>query len=101
MGMFDYVECSYPLEAPELNQLKFQTKSLARRLDKYLITESGRLLIRPWRYDDKTEQPTLQLAQPTDFTGVVEFYCYVRTNDSHVYKATFFNGWLTDLEVTR
>jgi hypothetical protein len=43
MGMFDYVECRYPLPANLLPGDAFQTKDLMNAMMHYVITEDGRL----------------------------------------------------------
>ena len=44
MGLFDTIECDYPLPNPRHQDLEFQTKDLDCLLDRYSITRDGRLL---------------------------------------------------------
>ena len=46
MGMYDRVECRYPLPDPRLRDAEFQTKDLECLLQTYTITEDGRLMLR-------------------------------------------------------
>lgn len=44
MGMFDDIQCDYPLPDPEYQALRYQTKSLDRQLNSYMITADGKLI---------------------------------------------------------
>ena len=52
MGMFDSVQCNYPLPLPldvvdlypDLYEKEFQTKDLENLLDHYILNEDGELL---------------------------------------------------------
>jgi hypothetical protein len=44
MGLFDTIECQYPLPDPRLQGESFQTKDLDCLLESYTITADGRLL---------------------------------------------------------
>jgi hypothetical protein len=57
MGMFDYVDCKYPLpDAPPVQGDRFQTKDFEDRLLLYIITEDGRLLVETFDYYDVVER---------------------------------------------
>ena len=45
MGLYDTIECRYPLPDPRLQHAEFQTKDLERLLQSYTITEDGRLVL--------------------------------------------------------
>lgn len=84
MGMFDDVQCNYPLPWPEKIGHWFQSKSLECNLDKYEITEDGRLLYRrterQWEEDATSpfggylKELSHDWLPLTDFTGEVEIY---------------------------
>jgi hypothetical protein len=97
MGMYDDLQCHYPLPGTQPEFVKeFQTKSLDCLLDVITITKDGRL----------EEYP--------DFTGMVQFYgCnivaagpsgtyteYGEDIESVTYLATFVDGKLTNIEQT-
>jgi hypothetical protein len=44
MGLFDTLECDFPLPDPEYQDLEFQTKDLECFMERYSITRDGRLL---------------------------------------------------------
>lgn len=49
MGMFDDIDCDYPLpDGFDGRSAGFQTKSLERMLDQYRITKDGELEIKKW-----------------------------------------------------
>lgn len=70
MGMFDYVNCEYPLPGePVLESARqFQTKDLECALDTYTITEDGQLEVLRWREGGDVAE-TLE-----HFTGEIVFY---------------------------
>jgi|SRR3990167_1338368 len=88
MGMFDYIECEYPLPdgfiAESSNQ--FQTKDTPdQMLNTYVITEDGRL--------------TKKDGTPVVYDGLIEFYAsnisatgphgYMTSDDSPAYQADY------------
>lgn len=64
MGLFDYIECDYPLPDgfdPKVARATFQTKDTpSQQLDTYVITADGRLLC--------------EGCEVTDFHGDIRFY---------------------------
>jgi hypothetical protein len=100
MGMFDYVQCNYPLPGttPELFD-EYQTKCLGCEMKTVTITEDGCLV----GYEEFE-----------NYTGTVEFYgstivascpsgLYTRNgedNESATFIATFVDGKLTNIEQT-
>ena len=106
MGMFDYLQCDYPLPGnpPEGVQTAtdFQTKNLACLLLHYTITSEGRLVEQGGAED------------LTHFTGKVNFYwgnivasgpgIYTREGEDALsveYDATFYDGKLTEITEVR
>lgn len=77
MGMYDYVECAASLPGGSAIAGKtFQTKSLYRGLDRFSISEEGRLIYHSFRYESEGGDGPLPLmrAIPTgdidlDFHG--------------------------------
>lgn len=47
MGLFDTIECDYPVPDPRHQDLEFQTKDLACLLGRHTITRDGRLIKHP------------------------------------------------------
>jgi hypothetical protein len=118
MGMFDQIECQYPLpgDPPEFARKsghRFQTKDFGCVLATYRIAEDGRLLLldggtygaKPGSGDDPEEIP---------FTGEVDFYdgniaasgpgTYTANGEDEEwveYKATFVAGRLREIRETR
>ena len=96
MGMFDYIDCEYPLPetpSPCPKGTRFQTKDTpGQYLYLYTITEDGRLLWHP-----KEGEPEF-----CRFSGELEFYGYVPdTRGEWVYKSWFRDGYLKDIFVYR
>lgn len=128
MGMFDNIECNYPLpiskellDVEELNvyEVEFQTKSLENLMELYVITEDGELLRRKNRYewvddDNAFLKGYMEVVSSADvkenFHGILEFYfyeSYVRDVNgkkkeitvSGDYEAKFIDGKLTTIEL--
>jgi hypothetical protein len=99
MGMFDYVNCKYPLPFSGVEGKLFQTKDLGSILDTYEIREDGSLWGEVYDIVDRSEPSATGLArlsgalsrenivpkQMTEFTGDVFFYTD--------YGKTDANGW--------
>ena len=95
MGLFDDVECRMPL--PDGCKHKhFQTKDFPDPyMDKYIITEEGRLVERPWIKGKRTEA-TVDL----DFHGMLNFYHYdTDTKEVFRYQAKFTDGQLVEIKI--
>lgn len=126
MGMFDSIECNYPLPLPleVINVLpdpynqEFQTKDLENLLDLYYLNEDGVLYWRKRKYewrddDDAFLKGYMDVVEeeivPTDFHGVLNFYCYETVHEDESsdkakditidYLAKFTNGKLENIEV--
>ena len=56
MGMFDELKCEYPLPDAAIQEETFQTKSLNRMIDRYTITQEGRLILYKVRYEVVPEE---------------------------------------------
>lgn len=128
MGMFDNIECNYPLpitkellelEDFNIDEVEFQTKSFENLLELYIISEDGELLRKKstyeWYDDDEyflkgyMKEVSSEIVKET-FFGVVEFYCYeqlrkevngkVREISVSVdYEAKFNDGKLISLDL--
>lgn len=126
MGMFDSIECNYPLPLPlevidilpdPYNQ-EFQTKDLENLLDLYYLNEDGVLYWRKRKYEWKDDDSAFlkgymdvieEEIVPTDFHGILNFYCYETVEEdiennkakdvSIDYLAKFTNGKLENIEV--
>jgi hypothetical protein len=126
MGMFDSIECNYPLPLPldvvdimpdPYNQ-EFQTKDLENLLDLYYLNEDGILYWRKRKYQWKDDDDSFlkgymdvvdEEVVPTDFHGVLNFYYYEtveediennKAKDVTIdYLAKFTNGKLENIEI--
>ena len=94
MGMFDNIECNYPLPlSKELIELEdfniygveFQTKSFENLMELYIITEEGELFRKKIDYkwvDDEEYflkgymKATKEELIKENYHGIIEFYCY-------------------------
>lgn len=115
MGMFDDIECEYPLpdtDAEVVPDLAFQTKSLECYLGKYRIDGEGRLWEQTFRIEDRsdptatdhrrfmgamTRVPTGWEAVP--LTGEVAFYDMIG-EEWFEYSAYFADGALREIHRT-
>ena len=99
MGMFDNIECNYPIPlplevidlVPDIYEQEIQTKCLDCFLDLYILNENGVLYKDDkkyeWKDDDShflkgylevTDRKTIE----THFHGIINFYIYNRILDS-------------------
>jgi hypothetical protein len=126
MGMFDSIECNYPLPLPlevvdilpDPYDQEFQTKDLENLLDLYYLNEDGVLYWRKRKYEWKDDDNAYlkgymdvveEEVVPTDFHGVLNFYCYETVHEDESsdkakdvtidYLAKFTNGKLENIEV--
>ena len=73
MGMFDYVQCDYPLpDGRVVDGPVFQTKDFDCGMDIVRISRAGRLVLREWHFVDvpKAERP-----YPDAEEGSIESMC--------------------------
>jgi hypothetical protein len=56
MGMFDELNCEYPLPDAEVQDKLFQTKSLECLMERYTISRDGRLIHHKVRYEAVPEE---------------------------------------------
>ena len=101
MGMFDTITVEFDgLPLPKemkgpLPSRYFQTKDLECYLFEYKIDNNKQLLL----FSHKTKQ-----WEPTNITNTVEFYNYYESDNydySIDYKAVFFNGVLTSIDLIK
>jgi hypothetical protein len=64
MGLFDKLKCLYPLPDPEVQDQWFQTKSLNKLMDRYTITQDGRLILHKVRYELVPEEEREYYGKP-------------------------------------
>lgn len=108
MGMFDELECEYPLPHSEYQESVFQTKSLDRLMHRYRITQDGQLLCFPalgWFADGENEPVTRPEPERVAYHGDLRFYTSFSLDATHCrileYEARFTNGgleWLRTVE---
>ena len=88
MGMFDYVQCDYPLpDGRVVDGPVFQTKDFDCGMDIVRISRAGRLVLREWHFVDvpKAERP-----YPDAEEGSIESMCgIVRRVVDREYEAEF------------
>ena len=114
MGMFDWVDCKYPLPdgfvLPVQNNFDlFQTKDLECFMNRYTITEDGELLLTKIDYENNhNNQPT-----KINYHGIITFYGsnirgvsargYITKNDEPLwkreYEAKFTDGKLVEIKL--
>lgn len=126
MGMFDSIECNYPLPLPlevvdilpDIYDQEFQTKDLENLLDLYYLNEDGHLFWRKRKYEWKDDDSSFLkgymdvVSEETvrqDFHGILNFYCYETVYSSEDrnsgidvsidYLAKFTNGKIENIEV--
>lgn len=97
MGMFDYIDCKYPLPDKEAQDLGFQTKSLNCTMTKFEINEAGRLIEYRHRYaEDESEVDSIQL-HDYEYHGYLNFYTSTKDNKWYQYKAKFTDGTVVNI----
>lgn len=112
MGLYDNVQCKYPLPDREAQNLEYQTKStFAPYLENYIITQDGRLLKQ--EYDMREEDaPDLPLGSrvvhencrwvQADFRGELEIHATVPQPDGSLrwysYLFWFKDNRVADLQ---
>lgn len=126
IGMFDSVQCNYPLPLPlevidilpDIYNQEFQTKDLENLLDLYYLNEDGVLYWRKRKYEWKDDDNAFlkgymdvveEEIMPSDFHGIINFYFYetVYENEFDIiakdvtvdYLAKFTNGKIENIEV--
>lgn len=128
MGMFDTIECNYPLpiskelldvEELDIYEVELQTKSFNNLMERYIISENGELFLfknqYKWVDDDSCflkgymEETSSDLVKQ-NFHGIINFYfyeSYVRRKSGNVkeftvsgdYEAKFNDGMLVSIEL--
>ena len=126
MGMFDSIQCNYPLPLPlevvdilpDLYDQEFQTKDLENLLDLYYLNENGTLCWRKRKYEWKDDDNAFlkgymdvieEEIVPVDFHGTLNFYCYETIHEDESsdkakdvsidYLAKFTNGKIENIEI--
>jgi hypothetical protein len=126
MGMFDSIQCNYPLPLPlevidimsDPYDQEFQTKDLENLLDLYYLNNDGVLYWHKKKYEWKDDDSSFlkgymdvveEEIVPTDFHGVLNFYCYETVEEDMEnnkakdvtidYLAKFTNGKLENIEI--
>ena len=126
MGMFDSIQCNYPLPLPlEIVDImpdpydqEFQTKDLENLLDLYYLNEDGVLYWRKRKYEWKDDDSAFfkgymdvieEEIVPVDFHGILNFYCYETIHEDESsgkakdisidYLAKFTNGKIENIEI--
>jgi hypothetical protein len=124
MGMYNSVDCQYPLPMPEdpkgyTGSHGFQTKDFECALDVYIIDKDGQLLIErrdtEWIEGDPNGEGFLSKMghlktiktwlEPLTNTCTIQFYDYFSSNNTDydywiVYDAVFIEGKMKDITLT-
>jgi len=124
MGMYDSIECEYPLPMPEdpkgyTGSYGFQTKDFENSLDIYIIDKDGQLSIErretEWVGGDPNGKSFLEKSgylktkktwlETVNRTCTIQFYDYLSSNKTDydywiVYNAVFIEGKITDVKLT-
>jgi hypothetical protein len=103
MGMFDYVNCHYPLPGKvQPDTYEFQSKSTDCKLDVYTISKDGILSVER----NGGSVAGFRMSEESDYTGGITFYTYSKNSEFdesstwYEYAAEFKNGKLIDIETT-
>ena len=116
MGMYDEIQCKYPLPVEGANAHNFQTKDTpAQFLDHYEIREDGTLWHEVYDIEDHSDPKAEGIAafmgcmtrvnnrwiQETDFTGEICFYdsCGADHTGWIEFSTYFVKGQLKQLEI--
>lgn len=109
MGMFDYVQCDYPLPdgfKPKGSSRDFQTKAFDRPfMEPYTITAEGRLLKEDGEYETTPEKERPYYGKP-GFEGLMKFCGSIRKVNKRIvdteYHGDFnFYDWDDELKLMR
>lgn len=124
MGMYDTINCKYPLPQPEdpkgyKNSLSFQTKDLGQFLSHYEIKEDGSLWIQkeeneyiPGNPNGKsfieqigTIKTIKSWWEAAKITNTIEMYDYITSDNTEydydiIYTVTIIDGIATDVKLS-
>lgn len=123
MGMFDEIECKYPLPLPEdpkgfIGEKYFQTKDFDCALDKYIIREDGTLWIHkveyeypenydfiPWTDVISEIKEKKSWLEPVKVTTSIRIYNHVRSEGEYdywiQYNIKFADGIVNDVSLEK
>jgi hypothetical protein len=116
MGMFDDINCKYPLPMPAAPQgytgsVDFQTKSLNNALDKFEIREDGTLWILNVTYETTDDQMLPFKIKdthwvPHNITQTIEIHDYISSTKKGLdysieYQITIIDGKVQKVDLTR
>lgn len=94
MGLYDSVECDYPLPDPEYQELEFQTRDFEWVMQRYAITRDGRLLKRAPRPEPGRELIALERDAELPVHGDLLIYAADPATDQGLieYRVRFLHG---------
>jgi hypothetical protein len=94
LGLYDTVECEYPLPDPRYQDLEFQTKGLEDFFQRYTITRDGRLLKHPPRAAVEPGQIALERDVELPVHGELLIYAAEPATDHGLveYRVRFRHG---------
>ncbi len=100
MGLYDRVECRYPLPDAEAQNLAYQSKSMpASYMDDYLVTAEGKLLKQVFADDADRENGQWEAV---DFRGQMEIHTTLELPDQtlrwYSYLLWFRDGVVADVQ---
>jgi hypothetical protein len=94
VGLYDSVECDYPLPDPEYQELEFQTRDFEWVMQRYAITRDGRLLKRAPRPEPGRELIALERDAELPVHGDLLIYAADPATDQGLieYRVRFLHG---------
>lgn len=116
MGLYDYINCKYPLPREGANALEYQTKDTpAQYLDRYEIREDGSLWHEAYDTEDRSDPSATGLYglfgcaakvnqrwERVFFTGEIVFYDFLDDDDATwvEWSAYYIDGSLQSMVYT-
>lgn len=95
MGMYDTVDCKYPLPKCPKRIDGWQTKSMDCLLDTYRIDEDGSIWKKPSDFWDEENECSKEFVKMADFTGSIEIndlICAAKRTTFIGYVLLFLDG---------
>ena len=123
MGMFDDIECKYPLPQPEnprgfAGEIYFQTKDLECCLDKYEIREDGTFWLFNVEYEYPKDVDSMSLTEISagiktkrtwyeqiNISKTIQMYSFIHGENDHdywiQYDVTFADGKVNNVVISK
>jgi hypothetical protein len=119
---FDNINCKYPLpeSTEEIQKVEFQTKHLENTMDRYTITEDGKLIFHKVRYETVPEEERPFYGKPewehpfgqicgmlraiplgdeeVEYHGVIRIYTIATNKEWFEYEIKFTDGKVENIK---